>query len=168
MISVLFLTKLHLSNNLSFLRYLNNKFFINRPIKFKYPLQLVEVKHHVLEVVYWTLKYRSMHFCPLAYLPEMLCTNTDGNYSLCHFRNCICCFVFNHVCHWVKNQEIRVSVLTMLWIGQGILAGARYFPLLHSIQTGSGYDPSAYPVGTLGSCVCVFWKGEGDVKGLWH
>jgi len=47
----------------------------------------------------------------------------------------------------------------MLWNGQGILAGARYFPLLHSIQTGSEYDPSAYPVGTSGSYVRVCFGG---------
>ena len=99
MVSVLLPTKLHLSHYLSFLHYLNNTFFINRPIKFKYPLWQVEVEHHVLEVVYWALQYRSMHFCPLAHLPKMLWTNSDGNYCVRHFRNCIGCLVFNHICH---------------------------------------------------------------------
>jgi hypothetical protein len=29
-------------------------------------------------------------------------------------------------------------------------AGARKFPLLHTVQTGSGTNPASYPMGTVG------------------
>jgi hypothetical protein len=35
--------------------------------------------------------------------------------------------------------------------GVRFLAGARYFSLLHSVQTGSGAHPASYPIGSRGA-----------------
>jgi hypothetical protein len=40
-------------------------------------------------------------------------------------------------------------------------AGTRYFSVLHSVQTGSGFPPPTYPGGTRGS-----WGGGGGLKQL--
>jgi hypothetical protein len=57
----------------------------------------------------------------------------------------------SHLCGEAGIAQLVQRLATGWMAGVWFLAGERDVSLLHSIQTGSGFHPASYPVGTGGS-----------------
>jgi hypothetical protein len=80
-----------------------------------------------------------------------LCSSLNVRDQVKHKITILCIFIFIFFDWWAMGWTSRVQFSVC----------ARCFPLLHSVQTGSGGYPTFYPMGTRSS----FFRGK--VAGAW-